>query len=156
MALVATMGTFCRESLRAKGLLRVSLIVQTLHLFFIVPVIWFGKNYGYNILIYIRSFAYLQVIILLHIFSKKYLRLSPLMIYRNTIWPALCAAVMGGIGFIFNRLFAERWIVLFMSIFLCVAVYFILLVLLPEYRNIAVDYLKRIKRRGNKNEQIAE
>ena len=76
MALVATMGTFCREALRAKGLPIISLVVQILHLLFIIPVIMIGIGYGYDKLIYIRSFAYLQVIVLLHIFAWWKLKIN--------------------------------------------------------------------------------
>ena len=145
MALVATMGTFCREALRAKGLPKVSLIVQTLHLIFIVPVIWIAKDFGYNKLIYCRSIAYLQVIVLLHIFAKKHLDISPKKICSNTIWPAVCSVVMGSVGLCFNYFFSGRLVILSLSILVCIFVYFSLLVIRPEYKNLVKQLIKNSK-----------
>lgn len=147
MALVATMGTFCREALRAKGLPRVSLIVQTLHLCFIIPVIWFGKSFGYDVLIYLRSFAYLQVILLLHIFSKKHLNISPLTIIKNTAWPAICATIMGVFGFWECWLLKDRIFLTMLSVFPCVVLYFALLAIREDYRKIIRQTLSDLLRK---------
>lgn len=155
MAMVATMGTFCREALRAKGLPKTSLIVQILHLVFIVPVIWFSIGLGYSKLIYIRSFAYLQVILLLHIFVKINIGLSPRVIIINTLWPLVCATFMGGIGYLMNSYWGDRILLSFVGIFLCIVVYFISLIIIREYRNIVMDTvyacMAKFRMRNDKN-----
>lgn len=151
MALVATMGTFCREALRAKGLPKISLIVQSLHLAFIVPVICIAVGYGYDFLIYARSFAYLEVILLLHIFVKRMLQISPIVILKNSFWPAICAAGMGTLGFVLQARNGEYIALSFLVILLCIVFYFALLMIRSDYRLIVVDLLKSItKKWGDK------
>lgn len=147
MAMVATMGTFCREALRAKGFPRTSLLVQILHLLFIIPIVIISTNISFRVLTYTRSFAYLQSILLLHIFAKKKLGLSPLIIYKNTFWPSVCAIIMGVVGVILTESKDCSLGISFINVFTCIVVYFMVLFMRKEYRNqiitMIVHYLKR-------------
>ncbi len=142
MAMVATMGTFCREALRAKGFTKTSLLVQVLHFLFIIPMVIIGTSICFKVLIYMRSLAYLQSILLLHIFAKKKLGLSPLLIYKNTVWPAVCAIIMGMIGFILNQKGDNTLWLPFIKMFVCAIVYFLILVLSKEYRKQIIIMMK--------------
>lgn len=144
MALVATMGTFCREALRARGLPKISLFAQTLHLLFVVPVVLIGIKYNYRVLIYLRSIAYLQIIPLLHIFAKKRIDISPLIILKNTVWPFMCAGIMGFIGFIIKGLLGDGIFVSFLSILLCILVYFSILAIRRAYRELIVSMIDQV------------
>jgi len=139
MSLVATMGTFCREALRAKGLPKISLVVQLLHLLFIIPVIKIGVNFGYNILIYVRSFAYLQVILLLHIYVRIKLEISPRIIIKNTVWPFVCSIIMGGFGFFMQNKIGQGIMISFLEILICIIIYFALLCIRPSYKKIVIE-----------------
>ena len=94
-SLVAVYGTFCREVYRAKGMPKLSLFVQFLHLVFVVPLCIWGVSKGFNTLIYVRSFSYLQIIFIHMFFMYKYFRISPKNYINNTAWPLVCSIVMG-------------------------------------------------------------
>ena len=138
MSLVATMGTFCREALRAKGLPKTSLVVQTLHLVFIIPVVLIGIRYGYYTLIKIRSFAYLEVILLLHFAARAKLSLNPMIIYKNTIWPIVCATIMGIAGAQIRNCYSGGMIGEFVIILICIIIYFLILSISTQYRNMLI------------------
>lgn len=141
MAMVAAMGTFCREALRAKGFTRTSLLVQILHLLCIIPVVIIGTNISFRILIYMRSLAYLQSIFLLHIFAKKEIGLSPLLICKNTFWPAVCAVIMGMVGWVLTKT-EDSLGISFAKVVICIAVYFMILLISKEYRKRIITIIK--------------
>ena len=139
MAYVAVMGTFCREALRAKGMPKVSLVAQSLHLVFVILVMIIIVPAGYYIMIYVRSIAYLEIILLLHIFVKVNLHISPLIILQNTIWPTISAVVMGLFGYWLKYFLPKMIIINIALILLCIVVYFGILMLYPKYRNLLFD-----------------
>lgn len=139
MALVATMGTFCREALRAKGMPAVSLLAQVCHLIFVVVVMLIVKNYGYFVFSYIRSAAYLQIIIMLFICVKWKLGLSPTIIMKNTFVPVIASIAMGLLGWKLRIALADNMFLEFVSIFMCIVVYFCLLSMVTFYRNYLIS-----------------
>ncbi len=153
-AYVATMGTFCREALRAKGLPKVSFFVQLLHFLFIMPIIFLTSRHGYRTMIYARSFSYLQSILLLHIFSFLFLKINPFKIVHNTIWPTVFSLVMFLIGFSIKNSFSLNFYYEFAVIAFCIIVYFSILIIDRDYFS-EVKYMllflkAKLSRKGNK------
>jgi len=143
MAMVATMGTFCREALRAKGMPKISFVVQILHLAFIIPVMLIVKNFGYRILTFVRSLAYLESILLLHIFVKIYIDISPIKILKNTVWPLICAVIMGILGYYMQVFLGLSVIGYILNMSFSVVIYFSLLSLMPYYRNLLLSVVRK-------------
>lgn len=144
-AMVATMGTFCREALRAKGLPKKSLAAQFLHLVCVIPVCIWGVNHGFHILIYVRSLAYLQIIPVLFIFIKIYLNISPIQILKNTAWPFFCAIGMGGVGILMRKMVPQSISIQLVLILVCVILYFGMLSIKSSYRADILNVLKKAK-----------
>lgn len=134
-SLVCAFGTFCREVYRAKGRPKISLIVQLLHLAFIVPVCVYGVNRGFNTLIYVRSFSYLQIIVLHMIFIKLVFHMSPTKMFIKVKEPILCSILMGVLAKALLELYPGNMILQFGYIIVCIFFYFATLCLFKEYRN---------------------
>lgn len=134
MALVATMGTFCREALRAKGLPKVSFIAQCCHLIFVIPICLYGVKQGFEILITIRSLAYLQIIPLLHFCVYRYLDISPAVIWKQTVWPFLCSLLMTIVAVIYFSTIDRSIGRDLICICVCVITYFTSISIRQSYR----------------------
>lgn len=145
-ALVSVYGTFCRECYRAKGLPKLSLFIQVLHLIFVIPVCYIGVRMGFEALSVMRSLAYLQIIILHIIFMKLVFHISPLLMFKNTLWPLICSLVMGGCGFLLLQ-FSNAMLYQFITIFLCILIYFLLICIHKGYRHQVFTVIKNLERK---------
>jgi len=150
-SLVATYGTFCRDVYWAKGKPRLSLIVQILHLVFVVPICYYGVLRGFNTLIYVRSLAFLQIIIVHFIFMKVFIKISPRKMVMSTIEPLLCSIIMGLLAW-FSLQYIEGSLAKFALIIICMLFYFLCLSIFPTYRTLFVDIKHKIITR-NKHTQ---
>lgn len=142
-SLVAVYGTFCREAYRAKGRPKLSLSAQLLHLAFIVPVCYFGVQKGFNFLIYARSFAYLQIIVVHLIFLKLFIKISPLQILKTTWAPAAASVLMGALALVLKH-YSNSFILDFLAVILCAVFYFCCLSLVPSYRATLMKYVGKV------------
>lgn len=140
-SLVCVFGTFSREVYRAKGRPKISLIVQLLHLAFIIPVCIYGVKKGFHTLIYIRSFSYLQIILLHMIFIKLIFHLSPLQMVMNAKEPILCSILMGFVAKILLNIIQSSTILQFLYIIICALLYFMVLYMFKDYRLIFNQFL---------------
>lgn len=146
-SLVCVFGTFSREVYRSKGCPRISFIAQMLHLVFVVPVCMYGVSKGFGVLAYLRSFAYLQIIVVHMIFVRIFFGLSPVEMLRGVKEPILGSVLMGGTAFIMRFTFAKTAVLQLFSIFICMLVYGSILILFKPYRNLAFNVLYHLKNR---------
>lgn len=149
MSWVAVYGTFSRESYRAKGLPKLSLFVQILNLAVVIPVCIIGTELGFNILIYLRSFAYAEIILIHSFFMKKCIGISFFNMFVNTKEPIISTIVMGFAGILLLQI-NDSIIFQFLIIFICICVYFLTLFLFKDYRNDALFYIHKIRKKLNK------
>jgi len=148
-ALVATYGTFSREAYRAKGKPKVSLAAQLLHLVFVIPVCIYGVGKGFSTLIYIRSFAFLQIIVVHMFFMKFSIKFKVYKMFTSTI-PCVCATViMCAVALILKQLLNAWWWD-WVSIALCILVYFSLLCGFPSYRRLIKDFILNARNKVTK------
>ncbi len=144
-ALVATYGTFSRESYRAKGKPRVSLFAQLLHLAFVIPVCYWGTTKGFSTLIYARSLAFLQIILVHLIFMKFVIKFNISKMFITTFPCILSSVVMSG-GALALRMFPWQCVTMdFLGIFICIILYFSVLFLFPSYRITMIKFIRKIK-----------
>lgn len=141
--LVATYGTFSREAYRAKGKPKISLAAQLLHLTFVVPVCLWGVKRGFSTLIYVRSFAYLQIILMHMIFMKFAINFKISKMYITTFPCILSTLVMVATSLLLKQISSAFWFE-WLSIFICMIVYFATLLLFPSYRSVIAENAKRI------------
>lgn len=133
-SLVCVFGTFSREVYRAKGKPVISLIVQLLHLAFVIPVCLYGVNKGFETLAYVRSFAYAEIIIIHMFFIKFMFRISPFKMLWSVKEPAICSVLMGGLAVLILRFLPNNYILQFAYVIICGLFYFALLAIFKPYR----------------------
>ena len=144
-SLVCVFGTFSREVYRAKGRPKISLIAQLLHLAFIIPVCIYGVRRGFNTLIYVRSFAYLQIVIVHMIFIKWIFHMSPLDMLLKVKEPIFCSILMGALAELLLNYLPNNLMLQFIYVILCAAFYFAVLSLFEEYRKTFVQMLVKVR-----------
>lgn len=144
LSLAYLLGTFCREALRAKGNPKLSMWIQMLHLIFIVIVIMLSLPNGYRFLIYARSIAYFQIILLFGYYMKKILEISPIIMFKNIIWTLISAILMGVFGTIIKHLLSRNIFIDIFCMILCCIFYFLILILNKNSRKDVISLLHTI------------
>ena len=143
-SLVCVYGTFSREVYRSKGKPKISLFAQMLHIIFIVPVCLYGVHLGFDKLIYYRSFAFLQIILVHSLFVKIFFDISPMKMIWRTKEPVLCTLLMSALIFILQKIFVDEFIWELVLILLSVLFYFFMLCMFKEYRLLVCDKFSRL------------
>lgn len=146
-SLVAVFGTFSREVYRAKGKPKISLFAQLLHLGFVIPVCLIAVKQGFPVLIYARSFAFLQIIVVHMILVRVYFKISPFRMLLAVKEPILSATLMGLLAMVLKQFFPDSLIAQLLNVFICAAVYFVILFIFPEYRILFRGMYNRLLKR---------
>lgn len=144
-SLVCVFGTFSREVYRAKGKPKISLIAQLLHLAFVIPVCLITVPMGFNVLIYARSFAYLQIIVVHLLFIKFCFHMSPWRMFTTVKEPIFCSIAMGGVAYLLLHLYEGNILVQLIYVAICAAFYFGILCVFKDYRKTFVDLIAKGK-----------
>lgn len=117
---------FSSEVYRSKGNPKVSLILQLVHIVFLVPTLIISVSYGFGSLYIARSLVRIQMIVcallIMHImygFKVQY-------IIRN-VSPMIISALIMGIAGYFMQQISSSMIWQFTSVFICIVVYFTVL-----------------------------
>lgn len=145
-SLVCVFGTFSREVYRAKAKPVISLITQVIHLAFVIPLCLIAVEYGFQRLSYVRSFAYLQIILVHFIFIKLVFQMSPLKMIWNVKEPLICTVLMGGVAYLLQRS-GVGMVAQFIQVLICIIFYFSLLCIFGEYRKILYEVLSKITKK---------
>ncbi|SNS62304.1 polysaccharide transporter, PST family [Bacillus sp. OK838] len=142
-AITIVFGHYCSEVYRAKGRPKLSFLAQILHLVVLVPVCIISGKYGFWIFILARSWVRMQAI-LVHFIIMKYVIKFPVRKMISNVCPAAISAVaMGFLGY-FLQLLNEGIIWSFVSIFICVILYFSFLLSFPQIRRELFGIIKRV------------
>lgn len=145
-AIMIVLGSFSSEVYRAKGRPKLSFLAQVLHLFVLVPVCIISSKYGFWELVYARSWIRMELV-LVHLFIMKLAIGIPIFkTFRNVLPSAISAIIMGIIGFYLQQLH-EGVVWSFLSIIICMVVYFGLLYLFPNIRKEKTFIMKMFKAR---------
>lgn len=146
-AIVVVLGNFNSEVYRAKGRPKVSFLSQMLHLVFLVPVLIVSSKQGFWPLVYARSFARLQGVLVGLILMHFVMKISTWKILKNVFPTALCATAMGFFGYFLQQLNSGLvWDII--SIVLCAVFYFLLLLLFPDIRKEILTLTKKVLQRN--------
>lgn len=142
-ALVATYGTFCREVYRAKGRPKISVLAQILHLIFIIPVCYFSYPFGFHFLIYARSFAFLQIIVVHFVMMKIFIKIPPLSMIKQTFVFMIASTLMGILGMLLQNWMRGIYMTT-VNILICCLFYFGILFMIPTYRKIFLSFFQKM------------
>lgn len=142
-SIMIVFGNLCSEVYRAKGRPKLSFLAQVLHLVVLVPACIISSYYGFWALVYTRSWIRIQFV-LVHLIIMKYaMGISIFKTFKNVLLPAASAVLMGGFGFILQKIGnGVLWSIT--SIILCSIFYFGVLVIFPSMRREIFSLIKKV------------
>lgn len=144
--IVATYGTFSKESYRAIGKPKISFYVQTIHTFFVLVIIFFTYSYGYDQFVIFRSLAFLQILLVHNIYMKKLFNIRILSMIKKNFYIIIASLLMGILGFIL-KMFSNSIKTDLLGIMLCSIFYFLILFKKKEYKDILLFFISKYKKR---------
>ena len=139
-AITIVYSYFCSEIYRAKGYPKLSAISQWLHIIVLLPAILVSAKYGYETLYVTRSLVRLQLVLVNLIIMYYLVKISPLMMLKNTSHSLFSSLIMGFIGVILVQI-SDHQSYQFVSVLVCVVVYFAIIFLYKEERNIIKEQM---------------
>lgn len=143
-SIVCVFGTFSREVYRSKGKPKISLLAQILHLVFVIPVCIYSVGQGFETLIYLRSFAYLQIVVVHMFFMKFIFRMSPLKMFTSVKEIILSAVVMGIFACVMQYCVPIGILWQFVLVLICGLLYFVILFCFPADRKYLISVSKNL------------
>ena len=146
------LSNYCSEAYRAVGRPRVSVFVQISQLVVLIPAIMYGATQGFQTLYVMRCLVSVVLILVNLLTVKITLKISPLKMILNIV-PEICAALIMAVIGVGLRKLSSNVIWSFVSIVICIVVYFSVIILMPNTRkefwpiikNAAIKIKKRIR-----------
>jgi PST family polysaccharide transporter len=132
-SLTIVFGHFCSEVYRAKGRPKLSFLAQVLHLVVLIPTCIISSKYGFWVLVYARSIIRMEFVLVHFIFMKFAIGIPVLKTVKN-VFPILVSSVFMGLLNYFLQKLNEGLMWSFISIFICIIIYFGMLYLFPTIR----------------------
>ncbi len=133
------------EAYRAKGKPNIASLSQVLHLVVVVPVVIICVRYGFETLYIGRSLVRLEAVLVNIVLLYVFIGISPVRMLNNLIPVIVASVVMGVMGY-YLRLVNDSVIWQFLSIFICIALYFGTLSLFPSGRRTIINLWLIVKR----------
>ncbi len=128
---------YSSEVYRAKGLPKLSVLAQWLHIIVLWPVVLFSVSYGFEVLYTARAFVRLELILVNLFIIYHLIDISPVAMLKNTAH-SLCAAFTMMLLASFLRMLGDSIVWQFMSIVLCILIYFAFILFFKEERELIV------------------
>ena len=133
----------CSNIYPAIGKPKISVWVQVLHLVVLVPTVYISINYGFSVLFYTRAFVRLELVVVNLIFAYYFIRLSPLLMFRNLLPEFIACIVMSIVAYCLLS-FSNNTIISIFWCCLCECVYLGVLYLIPKERQIMLELKKKL------------
>ena len=139
--IVIVLGHYSSEVYRAKGNPKLSFIAQTLHLIVLVPTCIIAAQYGFDILVNSRALIRLELVIV-NLIIMFIVKMPILNTFKNIFIPVVCSILMGILG---NKLrkMSNLLIWQIMSILICIAFYFMMLMIFKRSRNDVLNFINK-------------
>lgn len=142
-ALTIVLSHYCSEVYRAKGRPKLSVLAQFLHLIVLWPVVLISVKYGFEILYISRAIVRLELIIVNLIIMHFVINISSLLMIKN-IYHQFIAALWIAIASYCLSFVSVSILWQFISIIICVAMYFFILFVVFGMKNDFI-YIKKRK-----------
>ena len=125
-AITIIFSNFSSEVYRSRGKPRTSLLVQVLHLCFLVPTVLLAVNSGFEVLYVSRAVIRLQMVLCTLLIMHFRYGFKIISILQNTAPMLLSALIMAVVGFFLQQINSSIvWHLI--SVLICIAVYFVTL-----------------------------
>ena len=138
-AITIVFSHFSSEVYRSKGNPKISLILQVVHIAFLVPTLILSAPYGFETLYIARSLVRVQIIVCALIIMHIMYGFKVQHILRNVLPMIISALIMGVAGYFMQQV-SPSIIWQIASVFICIIIYFtVLLGLFPSVRRQVFD-----------------
>lgn len=138
-ALTVVINDFAGTIYRSKGKPNISVFSQVIYLAFLIPITLWGVKGGFEHLCTVRPMVRivgaLMGLIIVHILFK----IKSWEILKNLVPQFLCAAIMGGAGYLLLKV-SSHIVWQFVSVVICVVIYFGLIMLFPSMREVIFGF----------------
>ena len=142
---VLVFSQFAGEAYRAKGKPNIASLSQILHLIAVVPVVIVCIRYGFETLYIGRSLVRIEAVFVNIILLAVYIEISPLKMLKNLMSITIASLLMGLVGY-YIRTLSDGVAWQFVSIFICIVLYFGFIYLVPSERENLLDLKSIIKK----------
>lgn len=113
------------ECFRAKGRPKLSLLIQAIHLAFLIVALMIALGFGFEALVYVRAFIRFELVLSSLIAMEAVLHIPVKAMFRHIIKPAVFTAVAGLVALGFRQV-SNHLVWNIISMLLCLLVYCIL------------------------------
>ena len=128
------LANYCSEVFRSKGKPKLSFLSQIIHLVFLIPTCLYSANYGYETLVYMRSFIRIQFIIT-QLLLMRFIIKIPIMKMIKNIFPFILSSLGMTLIAIYLRNLSSGFLWSFCSIIISIMIYFCMIFTFPQVRN---------------------
>lgn len=126
---------YSSEVYRAKGFPKLSVLTQCLHIIVLWPAIIIAVKYGFEVLYITRSIVRIEAILVNFIFMYYTIKISPLQMIKNVLFPFIAAIIMGISAIILLKINTSvYWQII--TLFISGTIYLFLILLSPNERKI--------------------
>lgn len=144
-ALTIVLGHYCSEVYRAKGRPRLSVLAQFLHIVILVPTVIVAVKYGFEVLYTARAIVRLELILVHLVIMQIIVGISFSNMFaniKNSCIATFCMWLLSvGLSY-----YSSSFLWQFVSVFLCICVYFISFCCFPDARKDLKLLIKRVSK----------
>lgn len=142
------------EVFRSKGRPDISLLSQFIHLCFLIPAIIISVNLSFEIFCTTRALIRFQIIFVNMLLAHYIFKIKIYETLKNVLPQFIAAALMGLAGYAMVSL-SDNIIWQFSSVFICIVIYFTILLLFPGTRKkiLSVEFVRKFTKSKNLSEK---
>ncbi len=137
---------FNSEVFRAKGKPLLSMLLQIIHLAFLIPLCIFGAKKGFTDLVYMRAITRIQMMVTSLLFMRFVVKFPVGQIFKRNMPVFVATAVMGVAAYFLQRAMSDIWWQ-FVAIIICIIIYAGMLFAFPSTRKVLLSLIKKVYNR---------
>lgn len=142
-SITIVLSHYCSEIYRAKGLPKLSVLAQILHIIVLWPTVLFSVKYGFEILYISRSIVRFEIIIVNLIILYYVLNISSIKMLTNISVPCFAATIMGITSYLL-LIINQNFVWQILSIIISIIVYIIIIMCFSNERKILLLHFCKI------------
>ena len=132
------LGNLYSEVYRSKGKPKISLLIQLVHMFFLIPVLLLSVSYGFKVVFISRSAVIIQYIITTMLVAQCLFGIRITTTLKNIFPQVFSSILMGCVAVVLKNIHTSMlWQIA--SVFICIIVYFSIIMLFPGMRKMVLD-----------------
>ena len=136
-------GQYISIVFTSKGLPKLAVASQLIQLILLIPILSISVGYGFKTLIIARSVARLLYGVINLFIAKIYLSMSPIKIIKGIVPAVIGALVMSICGVVLKNIY-HGYIWQFVTIGICIIVYLIMVLLIPQSRYVIIELYNKV------------